>query len=118
LSDHDRQRPIPSEHPRQEHPETLARRYSEIAHQDVQQARFERYFKTHNRETVRPVVLISEVPWGEIRDEALINTCSGDLAWLEEQLRRTLYQWDHFQVDLAIPPVFRVPNGYGPPGSA
>lgn len=86
----------------------LAGRYSEIAHLDVQQQRIERYYKTNAIEDVRPVVLIDEVPWGEIRDEALTNVCAPELEWLETQLRRTLYQWEHFQVDLVVPPVFRV----------
>ena len=54
----------------------LAERYAEIAHLDVQKERLERYFKTNNLEQVRPVVLISEVPWGEIKDEALANVCA------------------------------------------
>ena len=51
----------------------LAGRYSEIAHLDVQQKRIERYYRTNAMENVRPVVLIDEVPWGEIRDDALVN---------------------------------------------
>lgn len=86
----------------------LAERYSEIAHLDIQQQRIERYHKTNAMEDVRPVVLIDEVPWGEIRDEALTNVCAPELGWLETQLRHTLYQWQHFQVDLVVPPVFRV----------
>jgi hypothetical protein len=86
----------------------LAQRYGELAHLDVQRERIERYYKTNALETVRPVVLIDEVPWGEIRDDALVNTCSEDVRWLEGRLRRALYQWEHFQVDRVIPPVFRV----------
>jgi hypothetical protein len=88
----------------------LAERYSHIAHADIQEQRIERYKKTNAMEAVRPVVLIDEVPWGEIRDDALVNTCAPELAWLETHLRRTLYQWEHFQVDLVVPPVFRVPK--------
>ncbi len=87
---------------------SLAERYSEIAHDEVQLERMDRYARTNGLEAVRPVVLISEVPWGEIRDESLRNVCAPDLAWLETTLRRTLYQWEHFQVDLVVPPVFRV----------
>lgn len=86
----------------------LAARYSELAHLEVQRERIERYYQTNALEAVRPVVLISEVPWGEIRDEALRNTCAPELAWLETRLRCALYQWDHFQVDLVIPPLFEV----------
>ena len=86
----------------------LAERYSEIAHLDIQQQRIERYHKTNAMEDVRPVVLIDEVPWGEIRDEALTNVCAPELGWLEGHLRHTLYQWEHFQVDRVVPPIFRV----------
>jgi hypothetical protein len=85
----------------------LAERYSELAHLDVQRERIDRYYRTIAREEVRPVVLIDEVPWGEIDDEVLRNRCDPSLHWIEGRLRRALYQWDHFQVDLVIPPVFR-----------
>jgi hypothetical protein len=86
----------------------LAGRYSEIARLDVQKERMERYYRTNARENVRPVVLIDEVPWGEIRDSALTNTCATELGWIEWPLRCALYQWEHFQVDQVVPPVFRV----------
>lgn len=86
----------------------LAERYSEIAHLDVQRQRLDRYARSNAMEAVRPLVLIDEVPWGEIRDQALANVCDPELEWLESRLRQTLFQWDHFQVDLAVPPVFRV----------
>ena len=90
---------------------SLAERYSEIANLDIQNERIERYYKTVGLEEVRPIVLIDEVPWGEIRDEALELRCEHEeQRQLEGRLRRALYQWDHFQVDLVIPPVFRVPK--------
>lgn len=88
----------------------LAERYSELAHLDVQKERLARYRKTNDLQQVRPVVLIDEVPWGEIRDDALVNKCGRDLQWLEGGLRRALYQWDHFQVDMVIRPVYSVPK--------
>lgn len=87
---------------------SLAGRYAETANLDVQKERIERYYKTNALEEVRPLVLISEIPWGEIDDDALKNTCAKELGWIETQLRHELYQWDHFQVDLVIPPVFGV----------
>ncbi len=49
----------------------LAERYAEIANLDVQQERLDRYRRTNALERVRPVLLVDEVPWGEIQDEAL-----------------------------------------------
>ena len=87
----------------------LAERYSAIAHLDIQKERIERYYRTTAMEDVRPVVLIDEVPWGEIRDEALVNQCEHEeLRWLEGLLRCSLYQWDHFQVDKVFPPVLQI----------
>jgi hypothetical protein len=88
---------------------SLAERYSEIAHLDIQNQRIERYYKTISMEPVRPVVLIDEVPWGEIQDDDLVIRCENEeYHWIEQRMRQSLFQWDHFQVDLVIPPVFRV----------
>jgi len=86
----------------------LAGRYAELAALDVQKQRLDRYAATNGLARPRPVVLIDEVPWGEIRDEALTNVCAPELHGIEGRLRKALYQWDHFQVDLVIGPVFRV----------
>lgn len=88
---------------------SLAEQYSAIAHLDIQKERIERYYRTNGMEEVRPVVLIDEVPWGEIRDEALVNRCEGEeYRWLEGLLRRSLYQWEHFQVDKVFAPVSQI----------
>ncbi len=88
---------------------SLAERYSEIAQLDIQQERIDRYRKTIAMEEPRPVVLLDEIPWGEIRDEELQNRCENrDVSWIERRLRRVLYQWDHFQVDMVVPPEFRI----------
>ena len=47
----------------------LAERYAAIATQDIQRERMERFYSTISMEEVRPVVLIDEVPWGEIDDD-------------------------------------------------
>jgi len=88
----------------------LAARYSEIAKLDIQKERIARYTKTNDLQPVRPIVLISEIPWGEIRDDVLVNVCAPELSWIEDAMRCALYQWEHFQVDMVIPPVFRVPK--------
>ncbi len=88
----------------------LAERYAEIANLDIQRQRLDRYRRTNALERVRPVLLVDEVPWGEIQDEALVCTCSDALTGLETRMRRTLYQWEHFQGDLVVPPVYRVPK--------
>jgi hypothetical protein len=87
----------------------LAERYAATAHLGVQQERIERYYQTNACQEVRPVVLIDEVPWGEIRDPFLVNRCTlPEHQGLEGLLRRSLYQWEHFQVDKVFSPVFQV----------
>jgi len=86
----------------------LAGRYSELAHLPIQQERQARYASSNDLQIVRPVVLIDEVPWDEIRDPVLHCVASPELHWLEGSLRQALYQWEHFQVDMVIPPVFRI----------
>ena len=88
---------------------SLAERYAEIAKLDVQKERLDRYNKTIAMEQVRPVVLIDEVPWGEISDDDLTLKCENrEFHWLEERLRKALYQWDRFQADMVLPSTFRV----------
>ncbi|MFP4443941.1 MAG: hypothetical protein ACLFST_12555, partial [Spirochaetia bacterium] len=87
----------------------LAERYSELAQLDIQKERLDRYKKTIALEQVRPVVLIDEVPWGELDAEELRLQCSDPgYRGIERFLRRSLYQWDNFQVDMVMLPVFRV----------
>ena len=87
----------------------LANRYAEIAALGVQAERIERYNRTIALEDPRPVLLIDEVPWGEIDDDSLVNRCGeAEHRSLEQQLRRALYQWDHFPADMVFPPVFGV----------
>ncbi len=88
----------------------LAESYAEIAHSAVQQERIKWYKQINATKNVRPVVLIDEVPRGEIQDESLTTVCSPEVEWLEAHLRRTLYQWEHFQVDMVVPPVFWIPK--------
>ena len=96
---------------------SLAERYSEIAHMDIQKERIERYYKTNSMEEVRPIVLVDEVPWGEIKDDELICRCENqELRGLEWQLRVSLYKWDHFQADYVIAPVFHVGKRIGSSG--
>jgi hypothetical protein len=96
---------------------SLAERYAAIAHLDVQGERIERYRRTNDLQQPRPVVLIDEVPWGEIVDESLALACRHEeTRRLEERLRRALYQWEHWQVDTVIAPVFRVTKRAGSTG--
>ncbi len=87
----------------------LAERYADIARDPIQRERLERYRATNDLERPRPVVLIDEVPWGEIRDESqILRSAGAEARAIEQLLRRTLYQWEHWRVDLVVAPEFRV----------
>ena len=86
----------------------LAGQYTEIANQEVMKERLQRYYSTNSLEIVRPVVLINEVPWGEIDDEMLKPTCAPELRGIEFRLRTTIYQNKHFPVDMVVPTIFNI----------
>jgi hypothetical protein len=71
----------------------LAGRYSEIAQLDVQQERIERYCRTNAMESVRPVVLIDEVPWGEIKDISTIANNPANLTRWAATVNATIDQY-------------------------
>jgi len=87
---------------------TLAGEYAAIAHQDVMAERMDRYYRLNDLEQVRPILLINEVPWTEIRDDFLECICAPELRGLESRLRTTIYQHRHFPVDHIVPSTFRV----------
>ncbi|HHN46507.1 MAG TPA: hypothetical protein ENN09_03610 [Planctomycetes bacterium] len=58
----------------------------------------------------RPMVMIDQVCWNEMNgDGELTLQCSDpECRWYEERLRRTLYQWKHFPVDMVVEPFILV----------
>jgi hypothetical protein len=61
---------------------------------------------------VRPMVMMDQVCWNEFDacDELALR-CSDPLCRMyEEYLRRTLYQWRHFRVDMVVEPFVRIPK--------
>ena len=97
----------------------LAKAYAELAQQPVNAERVGRYRELNRPKPVRPPVLVFEVPWGELRDQALRLRCvDPEARALEDLMRKTLYQWERFQGDYAVHPYARVPialrqSGYG-----
>jgi hypothetical protein len=59
---------------------------------------------------VRPMVMIDQVCWHELevdKDLALVCEDPDCRAW-EQKLRRQLYQWKHFRVDMVVEPMVDV----------
>ncbi len=82
----------------------LGARIAEIAALPVHKEKARLWQKLNDLEPERPMVWINEIPWHEmnVNDELTLQT---DLPWaqeLEQNLRRTIYQWEHLPCDMVI----------------
>ena len=90
----------------------LAARVAEIAALPVQEEKRELWRKLNACEPVRPMVMIDQVCWNEmnIDDELTLRCNDTECRRYEDYLRRTLFQWAHFPVDMVVEPFIRVPK--------
>lgn len=90
----------------------LAGRVAEIAAMPVQEEKRALWRKLNAREPVRPMVMIDQVCWNEMNvgDELTLRCSDEECRGYEEYLRRTLFQWNHFRVDMVVEPFIRVPK--------
>lgn len=98
----------------------LAARYADLAALEVQRERIQRYRDTNGLRRPRPVVLIDEIPWGEMGPrEELDLRCEDRLCRrMEWHFRSWLYRWNRLQGDLVLPDHYAVTKhvdstGYG-----
>ena len=98
----------------------LAKEIAEIAALPVQEERRALWRGLNGLRPERPMVMIDQICWNEMdRDGFLTPRCQGEEARrYEERLRRTLFQWRHFPVDMVVEPFVAVPKairntGYG-----
>ena len=96
----------------------LASRVAEIATLPVQEQKRALWRKLNAKTPDRPMVMIDQVCWNEmeIDDELGLRSSEPDCRNWEQQLRRILYQWKHFPVDMVVESFVRVPkavSGYG-----
>ena len=97
----------------------LAYEYMSYAALPVQKEKIALWRALNRGEMQRPMITIDQLPWDELACEAL--TCRvEDRFWrgVEQGLRRTLYKWWHFPVDMVLDPFIAVPKavtraGYG-----
>lgn len=81
----------------------LAGEQAEIAALDVQKETEKLYRGVNNLKMIRPVVLLDEIPWNQIKDDALVLRCEDPfLREVEGNLRRTIYKWKHFPGDMLV----------------
>jgi len=90
----------------------LAARVAEIAALPVQDQKRAMWRKLNARTPVRPMVMVDQVCWNEmnVNDELTLRCADAECRTYEEHLRRTLYQWRHFPVDMVVEPFIRVPK--------
>lgn len=90
----------------------LAVRMAEIAALPVQEEKRRLWRNLNARAPVRPMVMIDQVCWNELSEleELALRCTDAECRGYEEYLRRTLYQWDHFAVDMVVEPFINVPK--------
>lgn len=88
----------------------LAARVAEVAALPVQEEKRALWRKLNARKPSRPMVMIDQVCWNEmnINDELTLRCADPECRKYEDYLRRTLYQWNHFPVDMVVEPFVRV----------
>jgi len=88
----------------------LASRVAEIAALPAQEEKRQLWRQLNALKPERPMVMIDQVCWNEMgRDGELALQCEDrECRGYKGYLRRTLYQWDAFPVDMVVEPFVRV----------
>ncbi len=88
----------------------LVARVAEIAALPVQEEKRALWRKLNGLHPQRPMVMIDQVCWNEmnINDELTLRCTDKECRGYEEYLRRVLYQWRHFPVDMVVEPFILV----------
>jgi len=96
----------------------LAAQVAEIAALPVQKEKQALWRKLNARKPGRPMVMIDQVCWNEMNvDGELTLKCQDpECRGYEDRLRKTLFQWRHFRVDMVVEPFMRVPKAIGNTG--
>lgn len=88
----------------------LAGRVAEIAALPVQEEKRALWRKLNAKQPERPMVTVDNIPWNEmnIDDELTLQCEDEDCRGYETNLRRILFRWKHFPVDMVVEPFIRV----------
>jgi hypothetical protein len=92
----------------------LAKKYVDLAAQEINKERIQRIKDMHNLKPVRPPVWIDEIPWHEMDiDGQLILHCeSKDGQEVEQFFRRVLFRWKYFQADMVVEDTYYINKAY------
>jgi hypothetical protein len=91
----------------------LAREVAEVAASPRQQESRNGWQRINSLQPHRPMVWITEIPWGEFADqlEALTPVCRNErVRQVENQFRRVLFTEKHLAVDAVVDDTFWVPK--------
>lgn len=90
----------------------LAAQVAEIASLPVQEEKRRLWRGLNALRPARPMVMIDQVCWNEMNmgDELTLRCADPEARGYEDFLRRTLFQWEHFPVDMVVEPFVRVPK--------
>jgi len=90
----------------------LATRVAEIAALPVQEEKRQMWRALNALKPVRPMVMIDQVCWNEmdVNGELVLRCEDAECRGYEDFMRRTLYQWHRFRVDMVVEPFLRVPK--------
>ena len=82
----------------------LGENQARIAALPIQKEKAELWRRLNDLEPVRPLVWINEVPWHEmdIDEELTLQTHDPWAQKIETELRRLIYQWNHFPADMVV----------------
>ena len=88
----------------------LAAGVAETAALPVQEQKRSMWRRLNGRRPVRPMVMVDQVCWNEmnVAGELTLQCEDGECRAYEDHLRRILYQWRHFPVDMVVEPFIRV----------
>ena len=96
----------------------LAAETAEIAALPIQEEKRRLWRQLNGLQPERPMVTIDQVCWNEmnVNDELTLVCEDPECRMYEDFLRRQLYQWRHFPVDMVVEPFVRVPKAIGNTG--
>jgi len=88
----------------------LAEEVAQIAALPVQEEKRGLWRKLNGLKQTRPMVMIDQICWNELQaDGTLALQCEdGECRHYEDVLRKTLFQWKHFPVDMVVEPYVAV----------
>jgi hypothetical protein len=90
----------------------LAAQLAEIAALPVQEQKRQMWRNLNGLKPDRPMVMADQVCWNEmnVNDELTLLCEDPECRGYESMLRMTLYQWNHFRVDMVVDPFIRIPK--------